>query len=214
MVASPPGADDLRAARRGELRRVRVMVNPSSDVRPVYTIDALDRIVFANAAWIEFIRVEGGAPPGLQDYIGRPVWELRAGGEIRRLWEVLYDRVRAVGGRAFVPMRADTPSERRLIDIELRPLADRSIQHICDRVWTEARPAVALLDPAWPRDDRTLRCCAWCMRIQVRLGVWEEIEDAQFTLAIEAAETLPSLRLGVCVTCRQALLKTFPARVA
>jgi hypothetical protein len=206
MICAPPTA--------ATLRRVRVMVKPSSDVRPIYTIDALDRIVFANAAWIDFIRVEGGAPPALQDYIGRPVWELLAGGEIRRLWEVLYDRVRAVGAHVFVPMRADTPSERRLIDIELRPLADRSIQHICDRVWTEARPAVALLDPAWPRDDRTLRCCAWCKRIQVRLGAWEEIEDAQFTLAIEAAETLPSLNPGVCVTCKQALLKTFPARVA
>jgi hypothetical protein len=48
----------------------------------------------------------------------------------------------------------------------------------------------------------------------VRVGVWEEIEDAHFTLAIEAAETLPSLHAGVCVTCKQALLKTFPARVA
>ena len=190
------------------------MVNPSSDLRPVYTIDALDRIVFGNAAWIEFIRPEGGKRPALQDYIGRSVWELRAGGEIRRLWEVLYERVRAVGAPVFVPMRADTPSERRLIDIELRPLADRSIQHICDRAWTEARPAVALLDPAWPRDDRTLRSCAWCRRIQVRLAVWEEVEDAQFTLAIEAAGTLPSLHPGVCVTCKQALLKTFPARVA
>ena len=72
----------------------------------------------------------------------------------------------------------------------------------------------ALLDPAWPRDERTLRCCAWCRCIQVRVGVWEEIEDAHFTLAIEAAETLPSLHAGVCVTCKQALLKTFPARVA
>jgi hypothetical protein len=190
------------------------MVNASSDVRPIYTIDALDRIVFANAAWIEFMRPEGGTASELRDYIGRPVWELLGEGEVRRLWEVLYDRVRAVGAHVFVPMRADAPSERRLIDIELRPLADCSIQHTCDRVWTEARPAVALLDPAWPRDDRTLRCCAWCKRIQVRLAVWEEIEDAQFTLAIEAGGTLPSLKPCVCMTCRQALLKTFPARVA
>jgi hypothetical protein len=214
MVASAPGADDSRAAHCGDPRRVRVMVNPSSDVRPIYTIDALDRVIFVNAAWIEFIRVEGGERLAVRDYIGRSVWELHAGGETRRLWEVLYDRVRAANAHAFVPMRADTPSQRRLIDIELRPLADRSIQHICDRVWTEARPAVALLDPAWPRDDRTLRCCAWCRRIQVRVGVWEEIEDAHVTLAIEAAETLPSLHAGVCVTCKQALLKTFPARVA
>ncbi|MGH8175147.1 MAG: hypothetical protein ACREV5_02655 [Steroidobacter sp.] len=194
--------------------RSSVMVNPSLDVRPIYTIDALDRIVFVNPAWLAFTRPEGGKPLTLQHYMGHSVWDVLEGGQIRRLWEVLYGRVRAMGARVFVPMRADKPSERRLIDIELRPLADGSIQHICERVWSEARPAVALLDPSWPRDERTLRCCAWCKRIQVRIGAWEEIEQAQLTLAIEATETLPTLTHGVCVTCKQSLLKTFPARVA
>jgi hypothetical protein len=135
-------------------------------------------------------------------------------GLVRQLWEVLYQRVRAVGAGVFVPMRADTASQRRLIDIELHPLADGSIRHVCEPVWLERRAAVALLDPNYPRDERVLRRCAWCWRIQVRLGAWEEIEEAQRMLAIEAAETLPRLETAVCTTCKQSLLKTFPARVA
>jgi hypothetical protein len=119
-----------------------------------------------------------------------------------------------VGGAVFVPMRVDRADERRLVDIELRPLADGSIRHTCEPVWQEARPAVALLDPAYPRDERTLRSCEWCRRIQVRLGAWEEIEEAQQSLAIMADHTLPQLVPSVCSTCKQSLLKTFPARVA
>jgi hypothetical protein len=189
------------------------MINPSHDVRPIYTIDASDRVVFVNAAWLVFRRAEGDAAVR-SDVIGRPIWDLLGEGHIRLLWELLYRRVRAMGAPVFVPMRIDTAGERRLIDIELRPLADRSIQHICERVWSEARAAVALLDPAWPRDQRTLRCCQWCRRIQVSIGVWQEVEDALFALGIEAADTLPTLTPDACVTCKQSLLKTFPARVA
>jgi hypothetical protein len=56
--------------------------------------------------------------------------------------------------------------------------------------------------------------CAWCARIQVRLGVWQEIEEAQGALRIEATATLPVIRDGVCAACTQSVLKTFPARVA
>lgn len=142
------------------------MSNPSHDVRPIYTIDSVDRIVFVNPTWLVFVRAEEGIAAARNGYIGRPVWELLGEGGVRLLWEVLYRRVRAIGAPVFVPMRVDAPDERRLVDIELRPLADRSIQHICERVWSEARPAVALLDPAWPRDERTLRCCSWRQRIR------------------------------------------------
>jgi hypothetical protein len=190
------------------------MVDQYADLRPVYTIDALDRIVFVNAAWSAFVAPQRAAGPQLADVLGRPIWERIPPGVARQLWELLYGRVRAVGGPIFVAMRADRADERRLIDIELRPLGDGSIRHICEPVWREARPAVALLDPAYPRDERILRSCAWCLRIQVRLGAWEEIEQAQQSLAIMAEQTLPQLEPAVCSTCKQSLLKTFPARVA
>jgi hypothetical protein len=190
------------------------MVNDLADSRPVYIVDAQDRIVFVNPAWSRFVAPVRGVGPSLSDVIGRPIWDRIPGGVVRQLWELLYSRVRAVGGSVFVPARADRVDERRLIDIELTPLADGSIRHICELVWSEARPAVALLDPAYPRDERRLRCCMWCRRIQVRLGAWEEIEDAQRTLAIAAGRTLPRLEPGACGTCKQSLLKTFPARVA
>lgn len=190
------------------------MVNDIADARPVYIIDALDRIVFVNPAWSQFVASTRGDGPGLPDVFGRPIWDRIPDGVVRQLWEVLYSRVRAVGGSVFVPMRVDRADERRLIDIELQPLGDGSIRHVCEPVWRESRAAVALLDPSYPRDERSLLSCMWCRRIQVRLGAWEEIEDAQQTLSIPADSTLPRLQPAACTNCKQSLLKSFPARVA
>lgn len=190
------------------------MVNDLADARPVYIIDAHDRIVFGNPAWSQLVAPARGDVSGLPDVFGRPIWQRIPEGVVRQLWQLLYSRVRAVGGSVFVPMRVDRADERRLIDIELQPLGEGLIRHVCEPVWRESRLAVALLDPSYPRDERSLLSCMWCRRIQVRLGGWEEIEDAQQTLAIPADSSLPRLEPSACTSCKQSLLKTFPARVA
>lgn len=190
------------------------MVNFSTDSRPIHAIDASDRVVFVNAAWSAWMRSESRPDTTLDAAMGTPIWNYVDGPSVRQLWEVLYDRVRAVGAPLFVPKRVDTASTRRLFDMEIYPLADYSIRHIAECVWSEPRAAVALLDPAYPRDSRTILQCAWCARAQVRLGHWEEIEKAQRVLGIEATETLPTVKAGSCSQCQQSLLKNFPARVA
>jgi hypothetical protein len=182
----------------------------SSHLRPTYTIDAHDRLVDVNLAFVASLPYSGGAAA----LIGRPIWDFVAGELTRRLWEVLYERVRIASAPVFVPVRADTATERRVIDVELHPAPERSVRHVRECLWTEARPAMALLDANYPRDQRVLSRCAWCARVQVRLGTWQEIEDAQFTLGIVADETLPTLQDTVCTSCKQMVLKTFPARVA
>jgi hypothetical protein len=186
------------------------MIDSATDMHPVYTIDASDRIVAVNGEWLRFARPQGSVDAALPHLIGRSIWELMPGGQVRQLWQVLYQRVRSVGAQVLVPMRVDTAHERRLIEIELRPLLDGSIQHICERVWSEARPFAPLLDPSSSRDQRRLQSCAWCSRIRVGAGVWQEVEDAVATLAIETGKSVPKLLSVACMTCKQSLLKTFP----
>ncbi len=113
------------------------MVNDLADPRPVYIIDALDRIVFVNPAWSRFMAPARGVGPSLSEVLGHPIWDRIPDGVVRQLWELLYSRVRAIGGSVFVPTRADRVDERRLIDIELTPLGDGSIRHVCEPVWSE-----------------------------------------------------------------------------
>ncbi|HEY5807465.1 MAG TPA: PAS domain-containing protein [Povalibacter sp.] len=188
-------------------------MNPSADTRPVHTIDARNRVVAVNAAWLEFMRSLVSSDLTPEAVIGRPVWDFVRGVQVRQLWEILFERVRAVGAPVFVPMRADTATLRRVMDVELHPLPEGAIRQVFECVWTESRAAIALLDASYPRNDVSLQCCAWCNRIQVRMGAWEEIEDAVLTLRIEATESLPEVKQAVCSGCKQSLLKTFPARV-
>ncbi|MFL6550339.1 MAG: PAS domain-containing protein [Povalibacter sp.] len=185
----------------------------SGQVQPVHTLDAKNRIVGVNSAWLEFMRTVVPFAVEARDVIGRPLWDFIPGTQVRQLWEVLFERVRAVGAPVFVPMRADTAELRRVLDVELHPLPEGAIKQVFECVWTEARPRVALFDHEHPRNESSVLCCAWCNRVQVRLGAWEEIEDAQLTLRIEAAPALPLIQRGVCSGCKQSLLKTFPARV-
>ncbi len=185
----------------------------SPDQRPELTLDARNRIASVNGAWAEATGCDRLRDP-LEAAIDRPLWDFIEGTQVRQLWEILFERVRAVGAPIFVPLRADTPSLRRVWDIEVHPLPERGLQFVAHCVWTESRPALALLDPAFPRNEQSLAYCAWCNRIQIRIGVWEEIEDAQLTLRLDVASSLPSLKRMACNSCKQSLLKTFPARVA
>jgi hypothetical protein len=187
-----------------------IMSLPRPVSRPIYTIDAYDRLVAVNREFVASFAPGGEA----QALIGRPVWDFVSGAVPRQLWAVLYARVRAANAPVFVPLRADCATKRCVIDVELHPVGERSIRHVRERVWVEPRPAIALLDPNYPRDERSLLRCAWCARVRVRLGVWQEIEAAQSALRIEATETLPAIRDGVCAVCTQTVLNTFPVRVA
>jgi hypothetical protein len=181
-----------------------------SHLRPVYTIDAKDRLIDANAAFVASMPYAGG----IDALLGQSIWNFISGDLPRRLWEVMYERVRLSSAPLFVPVRSDTSTERRVIDLELHPGPHRTVRHVRECLWVETRSAIALLDTNYPRDERIVMRCAWCARIQVRLGVWQEIEDAQLSLGIETTRTLPTLQDTACSACQQAVLKALPARVA
>lgn len=178
-----------------------------------YTIDALDRFIDVNEAYVHSVGREFGVTARTQ-MIGRSLWDFVPGGLAKQLWQVLQRRVRAIGAPIFLPMRTDSACERRLMDVELHALGNDDIRHVQHVIWSEARPAIALLDRNYPRDRRTLIRCAWCARVQVRMGLWLEIEAAQEALGIQADATLPSVKEGACTPCKQAILKNFPARAA
>lgn len=181
-----------------------------SHLRPVYTIDSGDRLIEVNAAFVASVPYVGGA----EALLGQSIWNFIAGDLPRRLWEVIYARVRGAREPVFVPVRADTATERRVIDLELHPGSDQSVRHVRECLWVEPRCAVALLDPSYPRDSRVIMRCAWCARVQVSPGMWQEIEDAQLSLGIESCATLPRVHETACSSCQHTVLKAFPSRVA
>jgi hypothetical protein len=184
-----------------------------SHPKPTYTIDAQDRLIDVNEAYVRSLPSGHGISNPSQ-LIGRSLWDFISGAVPKQLWRVLQRRVRALGAPVFVPMRVDLPDQRRLVDVELHALGNDDIRHVQQMIWCEARSAIALLDPNYPRDERTVVRCAWCARVQVRLGLWMEIEGAQRALELEAGPSLPKVQETACTACKQSILQLFPARAA
>ena len=189
-------------------------MKPSTDERPELKLDARNRIASVNDAWLHIMCPQNGVQPEADRLIDRPFWDFISGTQVRQVWEILFERVRSAWAPLFLPTRADTPDLQRVWDLELHPLPERGLHLIAHFVWSQERPALALFDPAFPRNGDSLGYCAWCNRVQVRIGAWEEVEEAQVTLRLDAAQALPTLKHAVCNGCKQSLLKTFPARVA
>jgi len=205
-------ADDLfgtRSSRRLNHLRMR---SQRVERRPIYTIDSRDRLVAANRAFIDTLPRK--VVQDETELIGRSIWDFIAGVIPQQIWRVLYGRARSFGAPMFVPLRSDDANHRRVIDVELHPAGDRSVRHVRECVSVERRIAVALLDPNYPRDERELKQCAFCARIEVKFGTWQEVEHAYVSLHLNVALTLPRLREAACESCKQSLLKTFPVRVA
>lgn len=179
----------------------------------VYTVDALDRLIDVNRAFVRALPRELGIKKPVE-LIGRSLWDFVPGPAAVQLWKVLQRRVRGIRAPLFVPMWIDSFAERRLIDLELHALGNDDIRYVQQIILRETRTAIALLDPQYPRDERRLPHCGWCARVQVQLGLWMEIEAAFVALKLAGCQTLPRLEAAACTSCMQSVLQLFPARAA
>lgn len=179
----------------------------------VYTIDALDRLIEVNHAFIQSLPPEFGIERPRQ-IVGRSLWEFVPSVATMQLWKVLLRRVRNIGAPVFIPMRIETYTRRHLIDFEVHALGNDDVRHVHQIIGFETRTAIALLDPGQPRDERTLSRCSWCSRVQVRLGLWLDIEVAHATLQLDEQQTMPRIADSACTTCKQSILQLIPLRAA
>lgn len=175
---------------------------------PTYLIDADDRIITLTGSWPDLLAAFTNVIPQTCLIAGQPVWDYVQDETARELLKALYQRVRAASRSVFIPIRSDTSIARRLFEIELRPHADQSIEHVAWPVWSETRRRVHWLDPVLPRDASTYPFCGACMRINVADKFWQEVEEAQLALLPAKPRSVPRLHATVCPGCRQSILQT------
>jgi hypothetical protein len=109
--------------------------------------------------------------------------------------------------------RCDAPAERRLLEMEIIPRADGSIEFQTNLITTQPRDEVSLLDRRSGRSDLLLKICGWCMRVQVN-DSWLTIEDAITELRLFEAPRLPNVTHGMCPECYEGMLATLEAPAA
>lgn len=145
-----------------------------SDLAPiVYRVDAEDAIVFVDEAWSAFARANGATSLAV-GVVGRLLWDFIAGAETTTIWRDLMARA-----RDGVPMtfsyRCDSPVRRRVLRMQIKPLAQRGVEFVSTPIRIEARETVAIASARHPTTE-PIRACSWCRRFDVNGFV--EIEEA------------------------------------
>ncbi|MBK9714919.1 MAG: hypothetical protein IPO81_27030 [Kouleothrix sp.] len=181
-------------------------MSSSTDTRIFrYQIDALDRLVTVNSAFLAFAQENAGASLSEPSLLGRQIWDFIGDDETRLLYQLILGRVR--GGRAMVvQLRCDSPAARRRIELHIDRLATGWVQFTSQIVEQHERDYMALLDESVPRTRSVISICSWCKRVQVPGRGWFEVEDALDLLKIVDAIDLPSLSNVVCYDCHHAIL--------
>ena len=177
----------------------------------VYRIDAGDRISYLDPEWSA--EHPAGAWPRLEpgNLLGRPLWDSLGDATVRELYRAIIARVRA--GRAFkFCYRCDTPDRGRLYGMKIRLCPENEVEFASTLQREQARPAIALLDPAPARDDRhVVAMCSWCQRIALPVDYWVPIEEAMLLGGFMEADPLPRLEAGVCPPCQRRLSRQLRA---
>jgi hypothetical protein len=170
-----------------------------------YDIDAADRIVRVSPGW-SAVAVAGGAP-GLQDalVVGRPLWDFVADPTTRQLYAAMLERARTGARPLKFSFRCDTPTERRLMGMQLTGLPGGGVAFEVRVIAVQPRPAVALLDAGTPRRGM-VRMCSWCKRLPVPSGEWVEVEDAVKVLDLLDTTPLPAITHGICPPCYEGVM--------
>lgn len=171
----------------------------------IYRIDATDRIIFANEAFLRFARENLRADATEAHFVGHPLWHFIQDKSTRAVMHSLIDKVRKTGQPIEVPFRCDSATRRRFCGFRMTPLPEGGLKFTSWIAREEERERVALFDPGIERvGSAHLPVCSWCKRIPVG-SHWLEVEDAVRELNLFHETMLPELTHGICPTCAQSL---------
>ena len=167
-----------------------------------YSIDANDVVSHVGQSWADFAR-DNDAPELVVPPSDRTLWSYFEGDEVKDLWRLLVERVRAMQTRVDVPVRCDAPDARRWFDMSITPASDGSVHFRCVLVFEEARPSVSLLDAHSERDVdlQPVPLCSWCGRAQ-HGSRWLDIEELVQVDRLLEQPSMPAISHGICGFCR------------
>jgi len=166
-----------------------------------YSIDADDIVITVDEDWAAFAR-ENDAPELVELDPARTLWSYFDSEEVRDLWRLLIERVRAKQAQARVPLRCDAPHMRRWFEMTITPEPDNIVHFRSVLVFEQPRPTVSLLGPHTERDNEApaVPVCSWCGKGHDG-SRWREIEELVRDLRLLEI-LMPSITYGICPTCR------------
>jgi hypothetical protein len=166
-----------------------------------YELDRKRRIVALDEAWSRFATANGAPELAAPRPLGTPLFAYIRDSVTKHLYEQIFNRVTLTGGPATVPLRCDSPSLRRHLELHVSPLAAGGLRLYTTVVREEPRQGVPLLDQAAEHSaDEFVRMCSWCKRVEHE-SAWFEAEEVVNVLRLFERDVMPSITHGICPSC-------------
>lgn len=193
----------MAAAAPRKRRRKKQDVKPDRPGWLEYRIDADGRLTDASRNWPCSAPAIGLPAVPAEQVVGELLWDLLADEVRARVYRQLIDRVQASGKPLRVPLRGDSATLRRELELTVTPLDDGGTAFRVSLQRVVPRPANPLLDPEGKRSELSLTMCGWCKRLQMPNGEWLELEEATIRLRTLGEKDMPQLVSDFCPACRQ-----------
>lgn len=177
---------------------------PDAPAACSYELDYALNLVAADEAFATFALANEAPELKPPRCLGRPVLSYVADSTTAHLYRQLFERVRLTSRQVTFPIRCDSPSLRRYLELCIAPRTGGfRIETTVTRI--ELREELALLDAGRVTDGTLLRMCSWCKKVDAD-GAWLEVEDAVEALGLFHRTPLPGLSHGMCESCYSDIL--------
>lgn len=173
----------------------------------VFEIDASDRIVAVDRAWLEYAAANDAPDLTRDRVLETSLWDYIEGSELKLLYHGILERVRESNTPLEIPFRCDSPTHARFMRLRIAPRGiGHSLQLESKTLRITQRASIGLLerDRADP-NMRPLSICSVCKAIRMPDSNWAELEEAIVKLELTGAYDPPRLSHGICDHCSDQL---------
>jgi hypothetical protein len=171
-----------------------------------YRINERDEIISVNDDWCRYASDHGWEGISPDEVLHRPIYDYITDSTTSSLYQYLFKRVRG-GSSVRYQFNCESSSHRRVMEMTVIPIGNEgSVELKARRLSKQARKLQRFDSTSNPNEDKFLRACGWCCRIDLE-GYWIEVEDAVARLGVFEFSRLPKLTHGICQDCFADMLK-------
>jgi hypothetical protein len=161
---------------------------------------ASHELVRVNEAWVDFA-IENGCPDLTRDrIIGRNLFDLITGEEVRQLYMAILHSVEVRPRAVTLDYRCDAPDRRRFLRMSIEPGSQGTVRFLNRILREEVRVPVPLLAPQARRSQELLGICSVCKCVRCD-DSWLEVEEAVNAMNLFNQDALPQLTHSLCPRC-------------
>ncbi len=166
-----------------------------------YCVDENDVVTSVDQWWLAFAQENNASGLTESNILGRSLWDFISDDPTRTLYREIHAHVRSTGSPISIPLRCDSPTLQRFMELTISTPRDRQLLYECALIRAVPQRRLAVLDPEQKRSVGFLIMCSFCKRCLIEPAAWLELENIALKLRLYDGQTVPELIFTVCPTC-------------